>query len=51
MHGVEAPPAIFIVWGRNIQMSVHVNHLILHWAGRCHKQRPCMWLYAFPQAV
>ena len=51
MHGVEAPPAIFIVWDRNIQMFVHVHHIIMHWACRCPKQRPCMWLFAFPKAV
>ena len=51
MHGVEAPPANFIVWARNIHMSVHVHHIILHWACRCPKQRPCMWFYAVPLSV
>ena len=49
--GRSFPPVIFIVWARNIQTYVHVHHIILHWACRCPKQRPCMWLFAFPQVV
>ena len=45
------PRAVFIVLARNIQMSVNVHNIILHWACRCPKQRSCMWLFAFPQAV